>query len=126
VQPGDTFASLAQAYYGASNHADFLMKANPDVDPAKMQIGATIRVPALADRNSAKATPVAGAARKSASMAAATKTYTVRPGDSFYRIAEEQLGDATRWNELFELIKTVVGTDPSRLKVGQVLSLPSK
>ncbi len=126
VQPGDTFATLAKSYYGSAKYVDFLMKANPGVDPAKMQVGVTIRVPALSTQATATTTPVARNVKQTRTPSAKARTYTVRPGDSFYKIAKEQLGDASRWNELFEANKKLVGNDPARLKVGQVLTLPSK
>lgn len=126
VQPGDTFATLARAYYGSAKYVEFLMRANPGVDPAKMQVGATIRIPALSVKRNAVTSPVSKQVKTPRSLSSTAKTYTVRSGDSFYRIAEQQLGDASRWKELFELNKKVVGSDPSRLKIGQVLTLPGK
>ncbi len=127
VQPGDTFATLAQAYYGSAKHVEFLMKANPNINPARMQVGVTVRVPALSAKGEiGKTTPDAEEVKPARSPATRPKTYTVRSGDSFYKIAEEILGDASRWDELFQANKRAVGNDPSRLKVGQVLTIPGK
>jgi nucleoid-associated protein YgaU len=52
------------------------------------------------------------------------QTYTVKTGDTFYGIAQDQLGDASRWQEIFDLNKDVVHGDPKRLQVGHVLVLP--
>lgn len=49
--------------------------------------------------------------------------YTVRPGDSLSSIAKAQFGDATKWRELYQLNRSVVGNDPSHLVVGEVLTL---
>jgi nucleoid-associated protein YgaU len=48
----------------------------------------------------------------------------VKSGDSFYKIAKEQLGNAERWKELLALNKTLVNGDPSSLQPGQTLVLP--
>jgi len=125
VQPGDTFETLARAYYGSSRYVEFLMRANPNIDPSRMRVGTMVRIPALSSKKNRAATPASAAARGSRPSPMARR-YEVQPGDSFYRIAEKQLGDAGRWKELFELNKNVVGRDPSRLKVGQVLTLPEK
>lgn len=49
------------------------------------------------------------------------KTYTVKAGDSLWKIAKLQLNDGSRYNE----IATLNGiTDPNSLKIGAVLKLP--
>jgi nucleoid-associated protein YgaU len=54
------------------------------------------------------------------------RNYQVKAGDSFYKIAKEQLGDSSRWKELFQLNKDRVGGDPTNLRVGQTVILPGK
>jgi nucleoid-associated protein YgaU len=49
----------------------------------------------------------------------------VKSGDSFYKIAKEQLGNAERWKELLDLNKTLVHGDPTQLQPGQTLVLPN-
>lgn len=44
------------------------------------------------------------------------KTYTVRPGDSLWRIAERELGSGIRWNEIYELNAGRVQDDGRKLK----------
>jgi DNA-binding SARP family transcriptional activator len=57
--------------------------------------------------------------------------YSVKPRDSLWKIAEEQLGDGFRWRELWELNRGVaqgdgrVLQDPDLLRPGWVLRLPS-
>ena len=58
-----------------------------------------------------------------AANAAAPKTYTIQPGDSLSKIAKEQLGDASRWKEIFEANKDVI-KDPNLIRVGQEITLP--
>jgi nucleoid-associated protein YgaU len=50
-------------------------------------------------------------------------TYTVRPGDTLSRIAQQQLGDASRWPEIFLLNRGII-QHPDRISPGQVLTLP--
>ena len=52
--------------------------------------------------------------------------YTVKSGDSLWRIAEEQLGDPARHEELFELNADTLNNDPDSLRLGQKLLLPDK
>lgn len=48
------------------------------------------------------------------------RSYVVRPGDSFQRIAKRELGDANRWKEIQALNG---GIDPRRLMVGVTLKI---
>lgn len=52
--------------------------------------------------------------------------YTVKSGDSLWRIAKEQLGDPARHEELFELNAATLNNDPDNLRLGQKLILPPK
>jgi nucleoid-associated protein YgaU len=54
----------------------------------------------------------------------ATRTYTVRAGDTLTRIAQTQLGDGDRWPEIFLLNRATI-RDPDQISVGQVLILPA-
>ena len=62
-------------------------------------------------------TPAAAAAPS------ATKTYTVKAGDTLSGIAKEHLGSAGAYMRIFELNKDQL-TDPDKIKPGQVLRLP--
>lgn len=55
----------------------------------------------------------------------ATIDYTVRRGDSLWKIAQEQLGDGTRYVEIVALNETVLHGRPNFIDPGLVLSLPS-
>lgn len=57
-------------------------------------------------------------------VAAASKTYVVKAGDSLSKIAKELLGDANRWKEIYEANKDTI-KDPNTLNVGQKLVIPS-
>lgn len=121
IASGDTFAKLAERYYGSQKHARVLVSANPTVDPKTMKIGATITIP-----------PLAEAAKSSAKPAAPLKPgpgqheYAVQEGDTLYTIAEKHLGSGGRWPEIYELNKQDVGNDPMTLRVGHVILLPSR
>lgn len=56
-------------------------------------------------------------------VAAASKTYVVKAGDSLSRIAQELLGDANRWKEIYEANKATL-KDPNLLSIGQQLVIP--
>ncbi len=54
---------------------------------------------------------------------APAKTYTVKSGDTFSKIAKEHLGDAGAYMKIFDLNKDQL-TNPDQIKPGQVLRLP--
>ena len=49
--------------------------------------------------------------------------YTVEAGDSLSKIAEKTLGDASRWQEIYEANKDTI-KDPNKIYVGQKLIIP--
>ncbi|MFN7170934.1 MAG: OmpA family protein, partial [Candidatus Omnitrophota bacterium] len=52
-----------------------------------------------------------------------TREYTVKKGDTLWKIAQEQLGSGHRWKYLYELNKERI-KDPSRLKPGLKIIIP--
>ncbi|MDD4940780.1 MAG: OmpA family protein [Candidatus Omnitrophica bacterium] len=52
-----------------------------------------------------------------------TKEYTVKKGDSLWKIAEKELGSGHRWQYLYELNKDRI-KNSNRLKPGQTLLIP--
>lgn len=52
-------------------------------------------------------------------------TYTVQPGDSLSRIAQQFYGKSTLWRVIFEANQNIL-SDPSRIRPGQVLTIPPK
>jgi nucleoid-associated protein YgaU len=52
------------------------------------------------------------------------QVYVVKSGDSLSKIAKELLGDASRWPELYELNKDVIGDNPNLIKPGQEFKIP--
>lgn len=50
-------------------------------------------------------------------------TYTVKPGDCLWNIAKKQLGDGSRWQEIYELNQDKI-QNPNLIYSGQVLTMP--
>lgn len=51
-------------------------------------------------------------------------TYMVKSGDTLSGIASRLLGAASRWPEIYNLNRAVIGSDPNRIFPGQVLTIP--
>lgn len=67
------------------------------------------------------AAPAASAPRPAAP---ATRTYTVKPGDTLSKIAKSELGDAQAYGRIFEANRDQL-SDPDKIRPGQVLKIPS-
>lgn len=54
-----------------------------------------------------------------------TTTYTTRRGDSLWKIAQQVLGDGTRYTELIDINRDVLGDRPDFLPIGLALRVPT-
>lgn len=140
IAEGDTLLAIADLYYGDGRMVSAILKANPRIkDPRALRIGDEITLEAPpASAKPAAGPAVAGAPARPGEAAKpaeppkpaesasppAEKTYQVREGDSFYSIAQSQLGSGGRWAELFRLNRELVKGDAKRLRPGMVLRLP--
>ena len=125
VQPGDSFAVLAEVYYGSQRYTQFLMDANPRiVQPEDLRVGMLIRIPPLSESLVRASKRVAVKAKAKAKPKAGERFYVVKKNDSFYRIAQRELGSGARWRELFEMNKSLVDGDSNGLRPGMKLRLP--
>ena len=53
-----------------------------------------------------------------------SKTYTVKTGDTLWKIAQKELGKGSRYTEIVALSTPPLGNDPNKIYPGQVLTLP--
>ncbi len=99
IKSGDTFYKLAQRY---NTTVEAIMEANPGVDPNNLQIGQVICIPT----------------GDSGKCPAGTMPYTIKSGDTFYKLAQ-------RYNTTVEAIMEAnPGVDPNNLQIGQVICIP--
>jgi len=74
------------------------------------------------DQGSAPAENAAAPVGPSTQGTGAT-TYVVREGDTLFEIARRELGKPTRWNEIYELNRSVLGERLEHLRPGVELRL---
>ncbi len=53
------------------------------------------------------------------------KVYVVRSGDTLYKIAKAELGNGSKWRQIYDANKDTIGPDPNLLHVGLKLVMPS-
>ncbi len=108
VRRGDTLSGIAEEQLGDADRWPEIFALNRDVieDPNKIFPGQVLTLP---DETPSGPPP---------------RVYTVRRGDTLSGIARKQLGDASRWPEIFELNRDVID-DPDQIFPGQVLLIPA-
>ncbi len=102
IQPGNTFASIAEVYDGVT--VDDLVKLNPKVDPYSLTIGSDIVV-----------------VDKERTSGQDYLYHTVQPGNTFNEIASAYDGVSVD-----ELIEANPNEDPYELTVGSKIVIPLK
>jgi nucleoid-associated protein YgaU len=85
---------------------------------------AAITATPLPDRAPSPATPAATRHTVSTKPEPTTERYTVKRGDSLWKIAEDRLGDGTRYVELVDLNEAVLDGHADFLMPGTVLRVP--
>ena len=80
-------------------------------------------------RNTAEGSSVSSSASSGVRVRPDTKPvpkiYTVQKGDSLWKIAKLHLGSGTKYQSIYDLNKKTIGPDPSLIKLGQRLVMPS-
>jgi nucleoid-associated protein YgaU len=146
VKDGDNLSSIALQFYGSEEGnrravITALFKANSKVlkSPDDIYVGQKLIIPPLSDLTGEKDKSSGGLASaifekvasigrerlptKKPEAASGSKSYTVRDGDSLWKIAADQLGDGSRYPEIAKLNGDVL-SDEDSLTVGMTLKMP--
>ena len=113
VKKGDNYTRIAKSN-GITLSA--LKAANPSVDPAKLQIGQKLSIPAAAPRASATTGGSTGSA--AGGSASDGTTYTVVAGDTLTKIAKKH-------GTTVSALRGANGMKVSQIKVGQKIKIPA-
>jgi nucleoid-associated protein YgaU len=136
VGPNDNYWIIAEKIYGNGAYFKALHEHNRARHPRseKLQVGDVIDAPsvaALTDRypdlcprprkvpNARQTLQPAGTRHH-----AGERVYVVGEGDTLFDIARHELGKATRWTEIYDLNRDVLGEDFDYLRPGTELALP--
>jgi nucleoid-associated protein YgaU len=123
VEAGENPSTISLAVYGSAKYYAKILAANPGVDPRRLKIGTVLVIPALGVTNIAAA-PTSDASGPAVRIDPTTQ-YAVQPGDTLEGISRKLYGDRSMQEKIYDENKTLIGPDEDRLKVGQVLRLPS-
>lgn len=103
IKAGDTLYFLAIRY---NTTVDAIMALNPGINPENLQIGQVICIP---EKTVSPMPPCPYGVY-----------YTVRPGDTFYLIAQRFCVN------VHDLMRANPGVDPNNLMIGQLLCIPKR
>ncbi len=141
VGPQETFWTIAQKAYGNGGYFKALYEHNRQQHPRADQLrpGDELALPPVETLEQLypdliprqvigrRRVATAGAARQPAPPPVPSgRTYIVQEGDTLFDIARYELGRATRWSEIYQLNRDLIGEDMNRLKAGMELALPAE
>jgi nucleoid-associated protein YgaU len=138
IEPNDSFWTISKKVYGTDAYFKALVEENraSGVDENNLKPGQVISTPSVArlektypdlcPKPSRRESPQDLTSTVSARNRYRTgRTYTVAEGDTLFNIARYELGKASRWAEIYDLNRDVLGKDYNYLKPGTQLSLPN-
>ena len=119
VKKGETLSAISSRYYGSPDFAAQIARNNNIPNPRQIRVGTRLvltKSPNERLASSRTARPVA--------RAAGPRKVTVKEGETLSEIAKRELGNETKWHELWQMNRGAV-PNPDRLKPGTTLNLPA-
>ncbi|MBU0554022.1 LysM peptidoglycan-binding domain-containing protein [Myxococcota bacterium] len=114
VRRGQTLSEIAQRHLGSAGRWMAVYEANREVigrNPNQLKPGMKLTIPSTSDKASA---PEGG------------QTHRVQRGENLSDIAQRYFGTATRWREIYNANRQVIGRSPNQLKPGMRLTIPNE
>ena len=111
IQSGDCLWNIAKDKLGDATKWSEIFKLNSDTlgsNPSMIHPGATIHLPG----------------QSLAHHAGEASKYVVKSGDNLWNISKNNLGDATKWGEVYKLNHELIGSNPGLIQPGTELTLP--
>lgn len=139
VASGDTLGGIAKKTYGRESAWTAIRDANPGVNPNNLKVGTALKLPAADQLPAGEQIAAAGKSTRGATRGSpapakkgATKStrstgrrYTVKNGDTLWKIAKAEYGTATKANVDRIREANALGADGA-LKAGQSIEIPAK
>jgi nucleoid-associated protein YgaU len=141
VQPNDSYWTISQKLYGTGTYFKALTQHNrgSSAEEDRLKPGELVLAPPLAELEKNYPGLCPRSTRREAqqsqtqshmstvglrSSGRGGRTYTVVEGDTLFNIARNELGKASRWAEVYDLNREVLGKDFNYLTPGTQLTLP--
>jgi len=137
VQPNDNYWVISQRLYGSGAYFKALAEHNRGKVPRedRLDVGEVISAPGVVELEKAYPDLCPKPSRRetvrSRASLVSTRTpyaggrvYVVEEGDTLFDIARHLLGKASRWVEIYQLNRDLVGDDPSYINSGMQLVVP--
>ena len=116
IRPGDTFNSIAAAYFESASNWQVIGAANPKVDPLSLRVGQVIKIPRrvqTADLDPDIPPPPKG-----------QTVHHIRKGESLWTIAHQYYQDGQHWRIIYNANRKRLGANPDHLRAGDKLNIP--
>jgi nucleoid-associated protein YgaU len=137
VQPNDSYWTISEKVYGTGGYFKALYEHNRKRSKVadELKLGQVLIVPdegvlrrLYPDLCPKPRKTVASAQQRLTSatgrLRGPGRTYTVTEGDTLFEIARHELGKPSRWAEIYDLNRDVLGEDTDYLRPGTELILP--
>jgi nucleoid-associated protein YgaU len=108
VEKNDSLWNIAQKKYGDGYKWTVIAKENELNNPGLLEVGQTLKLPKIESTIVEKEE--------------VTTEYTVKKGDSLWKISVANLADGYQWPKVWELNKDKI-RDPNELEIGMVIKL---
>jgi len=128
VRRGDTLSGIAKRELGSAQRWRDIQRLNPDLDPARLRPGQILVLPPR------DASPGGGEGKALAAEAAArggegaaqddARLYTVRPGDSLWKLAYRFYGGPDGVERILAANQDVLDGKDAVLRIGMTLRIP--
>ena len=123
VEAGDTLTAIAGTWFKDTSTWKEIVAVNPGLSASNLKVGQKINLPA---KSGSSATKVSAATKSPAPAVAAGNQHVVTAGETLASISDKAYGNRTNWKKIYEANKSVIGSNPSTLKVGMKLTIPAK
>ncbi|NJL31146.1 MAG: LysM peptidoglycan-binding domain-containing protein [Phycisphaerales bacterium] len=121
---------MARKHMGAGKHWQALFNANKDKlkKPQDLRPGMELNVPAIESTTTPQPRTFTDLDTTTVTSRTDTRstTYTVKKGDTLYGIAQRELGNSTRWQDILNANKQQLKGKATNLKPGMKLNMPSQ
>jgi nucleoid-associated protein YgaU len=124
IRPGDSFWLISERAYGTGAYFKALYRFHEAsiAEPDRLPVGQSLEIPSLETLR--ELFPEDVPSDTSSTEVARLRTYRTKRGDTALSVAQAELGDASRWTEVFRLNQRAVAAPDAFLPEHYELKLP--